>query len=115
LNEDRLQALGRRLAAVIISRRDIIEIVCPICTLLTLGPEDYGSSHFVESYLEGTQVKSRGEPGLVLDDFLRATDAIRKDFDVLSAGFGLKEIELYPQAKETIDTLVDAIIDRHGP
>jgi len=52
--------------------------------------------------------------GLVLDDFLWATYDMRRHFDLRTPQFGLKQIEQYPGARETVGRLIQATIDRHG-
>jgi hypothetical protein len=52
--------------------------------------------------------------GLVLDDFLAATDQMRRQFQVPVPQFGLKEMEQHPRATESLEMLIQSTIDRHG-
>ena len=51
---------------------------------------------------------------LVLDDFLATIGQVRRQFQLPAPKFGLKEIERYPRARETVETLILSTIDRCG-
>ena len=52
--------------------------------------------------------------GLVLDDFLGATQAMRRHFELPTPNFGIKQIEQYPAAGEAFEKIIQGTVDRHG-
>ena len=52
--------------------------------------------------------------GLVLEDFLRETGVMRRQFRLPTPNFGVKEIEQYLGAREAFEKLIQDTIDRHG-
>lgn len=56
----------------------------------------------------------RKRQGLALDDFLWGTEEMRQHFKLRTPKFGLKEIERHPGAREALERLIRATVDRHG-
>jgi hypothetical protein len=47
---------------------------------------------------------------ILLDDFLAATDQMRRQFQLPVPQFGLKEMEQHPRAREALEMLIQSTI-----
>ncbi len=59
-------------------------------------------------------MQSHKSRGLILDDFLWGIHGIRKDFNLRTPKFGLREIEQYPGASDALERVISGTVKRHG-